>query len=167
MKKALNRFHTLITEYPTSNKIAEAAWWAGYIHKEYFYDVAQNVDDNEIAVQYFERAYTWKPNIEYQARFEAATVYDFRLHDREKALALYQDVIDKENFNKSNVDFAHKRIREITKTKYKEITPEPDRVVKSPPPGEPQASPAPQPLAPEPEPAPTEPAPAEDRPIVP
>jgi len=132
MKAALNKFHTLITDYPTSDKIAEAAYWAGYIHKEYFYDVAQRVDDNEIAVQYFERAYTWKPDIQLQARFEAATVYDFRLHDRERALRLYQDVIEKETFVKSNVEFSHKRIRQLLKEKHEKAPAEPDHVVKAP-----------------------------------
>lgn len=159
MKKALNRFATLIIEYPKSDKIAEAAWWAGYIHKEYFYDVAQNVDDNEISVQYFKRAYTWKPNIEYQARFEAAVVYDFRLHDRERALALYQEVLDKERFVKSNVDFAHKRIRKLTGADHEKATGEPEQVIKAPLPAEAQASPSAPAQPAEPAPAPT-PAPA-------
>lgn len=132
MKQALNKFHTLLVEYPTSDKIAEAAWWAGYIHKEYFYDVAQQVDDNEIAVQYFERAWTWKPDIQYQVRFEAATVYDYRLHDRERALRLYQDVLDKETFVKSNVEFAHKRIRQLLKDTHELAPAAPDHVVKAP-----------------------------------
>ncbi len=132
MKQALNKFHTLITEYPTSDKIAEAAYWAGYIHKEYFYDPAAQVDDNDIALQYFERAWTWKPDIRLQARFEAATVYDFRLHDRERALRLYQDVIDKENFIKSNVDFAHARIRQLLKEKHEAAPAEPESVIKAP-----------------------------------
>lgn len=133
MVQALNKFHTLITEYPTSDKIAEAAYWCGYVHKEYFYDVAQNEDDNEIAVQYFQRAYTWKPDIRLQARFEAAAVYDYRLHDRERALRLYRDVIEHETFVKSNVEFANKRISELTAELHQEVGAEPGRVVKAPP----------------------------------
>jgi tetratricopeptide (TPR) repeat protein len=114
MKQALNKFHRILVDYPTSDKIAEAAYWLGYIHKEYFYDVAQQIDDNEIAVQYFERAYTWDPNLPLQARFEAAVVYDFRLHDRERALRLYQEVVDRETFEPSNVNFALKRIKQLT-----------------------------------------------------
>lgn len=138
MKQALNKFHTLIMEYPASDKIGDAAWWAGYIHKEYFYDVAQQVDDNEIALEYFERAWTWKPDaippkgFQYQPRFEAAAVYDYRLHDRERALRLYQDVIDKENYVRSNVDFAHKRIRQLLKEQHHLAPAVPERVVKSP-----------------------------------
>jgi len=166
MKQALNKFHTLLMEYPTSDKIALAAWWAGYIHKEYFYDLAQNVDDNEIAVQYFERAYTWDPNIPQQARFEAATVYDFRLHDRERALKLYQDVIEKETFVKSNVDFAHKRIRQLTKELHETRPGVPDNVVKAPPAPEPPAGEQAQeasPAAPKPAATPKK----SDRPIAP
>jgi len=153
MKQALNKFHTLIVEYPTSDKIAEAAYYAGYIHKEYFYDPAARVDDNEIALEYFERAYTWKPDIQLQARFEAATVWDFRLHDRERALRLYQEVIDKENFIKSNVDFAHARIRQLLKEKHETTPGEPAAVVKAPgvepePPSAAENPPATRPLAP-------------------
>lgn len=172
MKQAINKLHTLLMEYPNSDKIAETAYWLGYIHKEYFYDVAQQVDDNEIAVQYFHRAYTWKPSIQLKARFEAAVVYDFRLHDRERALALYQDVIDKENFIKSNVEFSHKRIRALTNTQHQDTAGEPERVVKSPaaPTEVKQASPAApaQPAEPAPEPAsePTE-TPKAERPIAP
>lgn len=155
MKRALNRFHTLITEYPTSDKIAEAAFYAGFIHKEYFYDPAARVDDNEIAVQYFERAFTWKPNITLQARFEAATVYDYRLHDRERALRLYQDVIDTENFVESNVRFAHARIRQLTRQENESMLPaERNDALQAPPQG--LASPAAEP-APDVEPAPARP----------
>lgn len=141
MKQALNKFHTLITEYPTSDKIAEAAYWAGYIHKEYFYDPAARVDDDEIALEYFQRAYTWKPDIQLQARFECATVYDYRLHDRERALRLYQEVLDKETFVQSNVNFAHRRIRQLLKETHETTPGEPDTVVKAPT-IEPEARPA-------------------------
>jgi len=107
LKLALDRFNTLIERYPTSDKIDDAAYYAGYIYKEYF-------QDDRKAVQYFQRAWEWNPNTPHPARFEAAVLYDYRLHDRDKALELYQQVLEKETFNKSNVRWATARIHQLT-----------------------------------------------------
>ena len=40
--------------------------------------------------------------------------YDFRLHDRARALELYRQVLDAETGNKSNVSFAVTRIDQLT-----------------------------------------------------
>lgn len=50
MKEALATLKELLATYPTSDKVAEAAYWCGYIHKEYF------PGDDLIAVRWFERA---------------------------------------------------------------------------------------------------------------
>ncbi len=118
LKEALLKFNTLIEKYPTSDKIDDAAYHAGYIYKEYF-------QEDRKAVQYFQRAWEWDPNTRWPARFEAAVLYDYRLHDRDRALELYQEVLEKETFNSSNVKWAAARIRVLTGED------------ESPPPGEP------------------------------
>jgi hypothetical protein len=110
MLKARALFVDLIRTYPSSDKIDDAAFYCGEIHKEYL------KDQEPIAVQWYERAYTWDPDTPHPARFQAAVTYDYRLHDRARALELYRQVIDLENRNKSNVSYAVMRIDELTRS---------------------------------------------------
>jgi hypothetical protein len=41
-------------------------------------------------------------------------VYDYRLHDRDRALELYQSVLKNETAGQSNLRFATRRIQELT-----------------------------------------------------
>ena len=107
LKMALEKFNQIIREFPTSDKIDDAAFFAAEIYKEYF-------NDNERAVQYYQRCWEWNPNTEHAARFQAAVVYDYRLHDRDRALELYQAVLEQEPFNKSNLRFSTRRIKQLT-----------------------------------------------------
>jgi hypothetical protein len=108
MLDALDMMRRVIYEYPTSDKIDDAAFFIGEIHKEYL------KDQSEIAVQWYERAWTWNPETPHQARFQAAVVYDYRMHDRAKALEAYHAVLKDETWEWTNVDFARKRIRQLT-----------------------------------------------------
>ncbi len=108
MLAAVRVFTDLITKYPGSDKIDDAAFWCGEIHKEYL------KDQEPIAVKWYERAFAWNPDTPHPARFQAAVVYDFRLHDRAKALELYRKVLESETDNKSNVSFAVTRIDQLT-----------------------------------------------------
>jgi tetratricopeptide (TPR) repeat protein len=108
MREALVVFTDLISKYPSSDKIDDAAYQCGVIHKEYF------KDDEQIAVQWYERACEWDPNTPHAARFGAAVVYDYRLHDRDKALELYHRVLEEEAQFESNAMFASRRIHELS-----------------------------------------------------
>ena len=108
MREALQVFSDLITRHPGSDKIDDAAFCCGEILKEYF----QNQE--QLAVRWYERAHMWDPNTPHPALFQAAVVYDFRLHDRAKALELYHRIIEEEPGNKSNSAFASRRIFELT-----------------------------------------------------
>jgi hypothetical protein len=142
MLQALDVFVDLIRRYPSSNKIDDAAFWCGEIHKEYL------KDQEPIAVRWYERAYTWDPDTPHPARFQAAVTYDFRLHDRARALELYRRVVDTETANKSNVSFAVTRIHQLT-AEREDAPPEP-----APQPGEMFGFPADTPRPPEEQPAP-------------
>jgi len=106
-RQALELFQSLIRQYPNSTKIALSAYYIGEIYKEYF-------NENVRAVHWYQRAWQWDPALPKPARFQAATVYDIRLHNFEKAVELYEQAIQHEQFNQSNVTFAARRIRELT-----------------------------------------------------
>ena len=108
MLDALDMFTRMIRQHPTSDKIDDAAFYCGEIHKEYL----KYQDD--IAVKWYERAIEWDPRTPHAARFQAAVVYDFRMHDRARALELYHEVLKRERFNRSNVSFAERRIKQLT-----------------------------------------------------
>ena len=108
MIQAAEVFQQLVEQYPNSDKIDDAAFFLGEIHKEYL------PDQEPIAVKWYERAWTWDPETPHPARFQAAVIYDYRLHDRDRALELYQSVIKNETGDWTNVNFATRRIRELT-----------------------------------------------------
>ena len=108
MIEAAGVFQQLVERHPTSDKIDDAAFFLGEIHKEYL------PDQEPIAVKWYERAWTWDPQTPHPARFQAAVVYDYRLHDRDRALELYQSVVKNETAHQTNVRFATRRINELT-----------------------------------------------------
>ncbi len=105
-RKALMTFRELIHKYPQSTKIALSAYYIAEIYKEYF-------NENVRAVHWYKRAWQWDPTLPKPARFQAAVVHDYRLHNYGKAIECYRAAIEHEQFNSSNVSFAHKRIREL------------------------------------------------------
>lgn len=108
MVQASDVFRELIEKYPNSDKIDDAAFMLGEIHKEYL------KEQESIAVTWYERAWTWDSKTPHPARFQAAVVYDYRLHNRDRALELYRTVTEVETDNRSNVRFANRRIKELT-----------------------------------------------------
>jgi len=112
-RQAIQLFRKLIREYPASTKIALSAYYIGDIYKEYF-------DEDVLAVRWYQRAWEWDPNITEPARFQAASVYDFRLHNYEKAIQLYRASIEFENSHSSNARFAERRISTLLERIQKE-----------------------------------------------
>ncbi|MGB0716567.1 MAG: tetratricopeptide repeat protein [Phycisphaerae bacterium] len=108
MVQASEVLRELVVRFPDSDKIDDAAFLLGEIHKEYL------PDQETIALKWYEKAWTWDPNTPHPARFQAAVVNDYRLHDRDRALELYQAVIDHETQIESNTRFAMRRIYELS-----------------------------------------------------
>jgi len=108
MIEAAQIFRDMIERYPTSDKIDDAAFQCGEIHSKYL------PGQEPVAVKWYERAWTWNPLTSYPARFEAATIYDYRLHNRDRALELYHAAMEQEAAYKSNARFAARRIEELT-----------------------------------------------------
>ena len=108
---ALTKFEQLITKYPSSDKIDDAAYQAGEI-SEYFKDYS-------IALDYYQRAYSWDPDTPNPARFRAAKILDKHMHRNAEALELYKKAIEVEGrFGKNREwkDFAEERIEELQKS---------------------------------------------------
>ena len=105
MVEAAAILRELVEQYPSSNKTADAAFFLGEIHKEYL------KGQEEIALLWYQRAWTWDPNTSHPARFQAAVVCDYRLHDRDHALELYRSVLENETGSKSNARWAARRRR--------------------------------------------------------
>jgi tetratricopeptide (TPR) repeat protein len=111
LRLALEKCNQLIKQFPTSDKIDDAAYMAGTIY-EYFKDYS-------IALLYYQRAFQWDPDTIYPARFRAARILDQYLHRKDEALKLYQEALKTEGrFDKYREwkEFAERRIREMQKT---------------------------------------------------
>ena len=104
LRLAVEKYNQLIRQYPTSDKIGLAAYKAG--------DAYEHFKEYSIAALYFERAVQWDKNIKYPARFKAAYLYDRFLHERQKALMLYQESLANE---KQYNAYSQTRVLELSK----------------------------------------------------
>ena len=109
-RQALTKFIELVHRYPASTRIAMSAFYIGEIYKEYF-----NVDT--LAVRWYQRAWEWDPAVTEDARFQAAVVWDHRLHNRDMALALYKEVLKFEQSHNTNIAYSQMRIKQLTEQK--------------------------------------------------
>ena len=107
LRESLYYFNRVIAEYPTSDKIDDAAFWAARV-----YEYLKNY---ELAAVCYQRAYQWDENTPYPARFRAATVMDHRLKMRAEALAIYMLAVEYESRYIDNTEIAKQRIAELSR----------------------------------------------------
>ncbi len=107
LRVALDKYNQVIKQYPTSDKIDEAAFRAGGIYEHF--------KDYTIALLYYQRAYQWNSTTPNPARYKAAYILDQYLHNRAEALPLYQYALGNEKLTKDEQEFVQKRIEELTK----------------------------------------------------
>ncbi|RIK67029.1 MAG: hypothetical protein DCC65_07350 [Planctomycetota bacterium] len=121
-RKALGQFKRVLRDYPNSDKVDECAFYCGEIYKEY---LREEDPDDELSVRYYQWAFAMNPQIALPARFQAAVVYDFRRHDRARAIELYHQVMELEEAgNQSNVRFSATRVEQLTDEQYSHLKPE-------------------------------------------
>jgi tetratricopeptide (TPR) repeat protein len=89
--------------------VAEAYYFAAETLAEY-------LDDPKAAAEYYRRAYQADPALLHPARFQRATLLDFRLGKPKEAIEEYRDVVTYESvlnakWARPNADFASDRIR--------------------------------------------------------
>lgn len=108
LRLALDRYNKIIKQYPTSDKIDDAAYKAARIY-EYFKDYS-------IAALYYQRTYQWDADTVYPARYRAAQVLDYKLHRRDEALRLYMDARKYDALNANQREIVEERIAELTQS---------------------------------------------------
>ncbi|MFL5329468.1 MAG: tetratricopeptide repeat protein [Gemmataceae bacterium] len=104
-------FQQLISQYPTSNKNADAAYQLGDIYESRAFHQYRR------AAVYFERSFQWNPNTHLDGRVRAARLYDKALNDRPRATELYKAVLAYET-DPVRIKEAQRRLGEL-----KEIAP--------------------------------------------
>jgi len=106
-EQALLGLQKLVREHPKAMEIPLSAYYIAEIYKEYF-------DENLRAVHWYERAWQWNPEIDQPARFQAATVYDYRLKDFPKAIELYDASRLYDPYRVGNDNWARDRVEDLT-----------------------------------------------------
>jgi hypothetical protein len=97
----------LLTKYPQSNRISDAAYQLGDIYENAPYKHYKR------AAIYFERCYQWNDHTQFDARLRAAHIYERYLKDYNKALDIYKDTIQHET-EPARIQEAVRRSQEIT-----------------------------------------------------
>lgn len=106
LRQSLQMFNQIISEYPTSDKIDDAAYRAARIYEHF--------RNYELAAVLYQRTFHWNPTTRYPARFRAAYVLDRRLRLRADALALYKLAVEKEPMYQTNTEYARERIAQLS-----------------------------------------------------
>ena len=111
LRAALRKYEELISRYPTSDKIDDAAYKMA--------EIQRGLGDFTIALTYYQRAYQWDPATPWPARFRAADILDRRLHRRAEALQVYQEAIVKEARYTDLRLMAERRVQELNTSSSK------------------------------------------------
>lgn len=96
----------LLSKYPTSNKISDAAYMLGDVYEKPPYKMYRR------SATYFERCFQWNPNTTYDARLRAARLYDKQSLDRPRAMELYREVTTHTTDSKQ-IQEAQRRLGEL------------------------------------------------------
>ncbi|HEX5271764.1 MAG TPA: hypothetical protein VFW33_14805 [Gemmataceae bacterium] len=103
-------FQQILTSYPESDKIDDAAYrlaemYEGKAYKQY-----------RRAEVYYERCFQWNPNTQFDARLRAARLQDKVLLNRGEAVRLYEEVLQHETDPTWEAE-AKKRLQELRSTR--------------------------------------------------
>jgi tetratricopeptide (TPR) repeat protein len=96
----------LLSKYPHSDKISEAAYGLGEIYEGKAYKQYRR------SARYYERCFQWNPKTHHDARIRAARLYDQQVKDRSRAIELYREITTHEADPKRHAE-AEKRLREL------------------------------------------------------
>jgi TolA-binding protein len=104
-------FQQILTNYPQSDKIDDAAYQLGDIYESSAYKQYRR------AAQYFERCFQWNTNTQFDARLRAARLYDKYLQERTRAIELYREITTHETDPKRIAE-AQKRLTDLSGKKF-------------------------------------------------
>jgi hypothetical protein len=97
----------LLTHYPQSNKIGDAAYMLGDLYE------GKAFKQYRRAAVYFERCIQWNPTTQLDARLRAARIYDKHLPERARAIELYKEVTTHEH-EPRRIEEAKKRLKDLS-----------------------------------------------------
>lgn len=100
-------FQQLLTSYPQSDKIGDAAYQLGDIYE------SRTFKQYRRAAQYYERSFQWNPHTTHDGRLRAARLYDRTLMERSRATDLYREVVNHDSDQK-RVQEAQRRLTELS-----------------------------------------------------
>jgi TolA-binding protein len=103
-------FQQLLTNYPQSDKISDAAYQLGDIYES---KVFKQYDR---AAAYFERCFQWNPKTHFDARLRAARLYERYQSERSHAIEIYKEITTHETDPK-RVEEAQRKVTELSKKK--------------------------------------------------
>ncbi|MBV9123017.1 MAG: tetratricopeptide repeat protein [Planctomycetes bacterium] len=106
-RRAEMLFQQILTNYPQSDKIDDAAFQLGEIYEGKAYKQYPR------AAAYYERCFQWNPNTQFDARLRAARLYDQQLNEHSRAVELYREVISHET-DQRQIQEAKKRLANLT-----------------------------------------------------
>jgi len=106
-KRAEILLQQILSSYPNSDKISDAAYQLGEIYESKPYKQYQR------SALYFERCFQWNSRTQLDARLRAARIYDRNLTERNKAIELYREVTTRE-LDPKRVAEAQKRISDLS-----------------------------------------------------
>lgn len=97
----------LLSKYPQSDKISDAAFHLGDIYESKAYRQYRR------AAEYYVRCYQWNPQTHFDARLRAARLFDYEVKDRARAIELYREITTHETDPK-RIEEATKRLGELS-----------------------------------------------------
>lgn len=103
-------FQQILTSYPESDKIDDAAYRLGEVYE------SKACKQYKRAAVYYQRCFQWNPNTQFDARLRAARLYDKVLMDRTEAVRLYEEVLKHET-DPAWEQEAKKRLQELRGTR--------------------------------------------------
>lgn len=108
MRRAEILLQQLLTNYPQSSRISDAAYHLGDIYESRAFKMYER------AAVYYERCFQWNPTTHHDARLRAARIYDRDLKNRTRALELYRLVREYET-ERAQIEEANRRIAELSR----------------------------------------------------
>jgi tetratricopeptide (TPR) repeat protein len=103
-------FQQMLTNYPQSDKISDAAYQLGDIYE------SKSYRQYDRAAAYFERCFQWNPKTQFDARLRAARLYDRYLNERNRAIEIYKEITVRET-DARRMEEAQKRLTELGQKK--------------------------------------------------
>lgn len=100
-------FQKILTEYPQSTVISDAAFQLGDLYESKAYRQLHR------AAAYYERCFQWNKNTQFDARIRAARLYERQLNNRGRAAEIYKEIITHER-NERHIEEARRRLQELS-----------------------------------------------------